>query len=133
MISVPLLLGALFLGLIPVTVSAEASIPTFQAEASVLVTFLPCDPTTGICPNTATGTGHATGLGAVVITASTFRVGRLAPCAPLYGTRTISSALGSIFLSSVGTGCLNDDGTVDADLNWRVTGGTGSFSNTSGS
>jgi hypothetical protein len=76
------------------------SLPTFAAEVSANVTFFPCDPSTGICPNTGTGTGYATGLGAITVTSQTFRVGPFVPCAPLYGTRTITTDSGSIFFAS---------------------------------
>src|SRR5262245_3094023 len=114
-------------------VAEGQSLPTFAAEVSVNVTFFPCDPSTGICPNTATGTGYATGLGAITVTAQTFRVGPLVPCAPLHGTRTITTDSGSIFLQVNGTGCMNGGGVIDADLNWVVTGGSGVFANASGS
>jgi hypothetical protein len=110
--------------------SNAADVP---GEASAFVTLFPCDPTTEICSNSSTGSGHATGLGRIVVTASTSRFGPFEPCAPLVGTRTITSALGSIYLSSTGTACLNGGGIIDADLEWVVTGGTGSLAGASGS
>ena len=115
------------------TGQARTDLPTFEAEASVNITSRSCDPLTGICVNTATGTGYATGLGAITVTAETFRNGPLDPCAPLYGTRTIATNAGSIFLSVSGTGCQNGGGVIDADFNWVVTGGSGAFTNASGS
>jgi len=124
----------LVLGCFSLTAHAQTNLPVFEAEASVNVTLFPCDPVTGICPRTATGTGYATGLGAITVTSETFRHGPPDPsCAPLTGTRTITTDSGSIFLSVTGTGCLNPGGVVSGTLQWVVIGGTGAFANASGS
>src|SRR5947208_3304704 len=115
------------------TGEARTDVPTFEAEASANVTFFPCDPVTGICPNSSIGEGHATQLGAITVTAQTFRNGPFVPCAPLSGTRIITTDVGSILLSVSGTGCANGSGAITATLNWVVTGGTGAFAHASGS
>jgi len=109
------------------------NLPTFEAEVFVNATFFPCGPLTGICENTATGTGHATGLLAIILDAQTFRNGPFIPCAPLYGTRTITTNSGSIFLAVSGTGCQNEGGVIHATNDWIITGGSGTFTNASGS
>jgi len=110
------------------TVSASS---LFQAEIRVSLVFGDCDQA-GVCHNTGTGTGHATGLGKIQLTYSTFRYGPLDPCATLIGTRTITTTAGSIFVRVEGEGCANGGGIAMPNFVWTVTGGTGRYANAAG-
>lgn len=110
------------------TVSASS---LFQAEIRVSLIFGECDQA-GICHNVGTGTGHATGLGKIQLTYSTFRHGPLDPCATLIGTRTITTAAGSIFVRVEGEGCANGGGIAMPNFVWIVTGGTGAYEQAAG-
>ena len=122
-------LSGAFLVLLATQSTLATDVQSFQAEGTA--SFV-------LGSNAVVGSGYIAGVGAYTLTGETIRVGDFTPCRTIYGPRTLATAKGSLLLFSSGIACLSAGanlagGSINADLEWVVTGGTGVFANAHGS